>query len=47
MLELPKSMESLLAKSAKLREIEESVRGEVDKTQLAIHDRKRSRFQDI
>lgn len=35
--ELPKSMECILSKSAKLREIEESVRGEVDKTQLAVN----------
>lgn len=34
-LELPKAMESLLAKSAKLREIEETVRGEVENSQLA------------
>ena len=33
-LELPKAMEGLLAKSAKLRDIEESVRGEVEKSQL-------------
>ena len=46
MLELPKLMESLLAKSANLRVIEESVRSEVDKTLLASNDRTGSCFQE-